>query len=105
MEEQPGQTLRTNIKRITRYVTDQITGWGFDVYLTISHTTKSRYIEFRMGKHRSFIIRISDHYTNRRHDYDYDVFTSAPRNGAFNYMDMLSSLKNKVFRESQNETG
>lgn len=104
MLEQQGQPspLRTNIRRITRYLADRITGMGIDIYITYSHTSKSRYLEFRVGKWRSFIIRISDHPSSRHWKYDYDVYTSKPRWGAMNYMDLIHSLKKLI---KVNKTG
>jgi hypothetical protein len=104
MEQQPGQTLRTNIKQITRYVTKKITGWGFDVYITLSHTSRSRYLEFTVGKWRSFVIRISDHPTGRYWKYDYDVYTDRPRYGAINYLALISLIEKRLFKSRERKT-
>jgi hypothetical protein len=98
MEQQPGQTLRTNIKRITKYITDKITGWGFDVYISPSRTTRSRYLEFSIGNRQSFIIRISDHPTGKYWKYDYDVYTNQPRRDAINYLTLINIFEQRLFR-------
>jgi hypothetical protein len=97
VEQQEGQALRTNIKRITRYFTDKITGWGFDVYITMSRSSKSRYLEFNVGRRRGFIIRISDHPTCRYWKYDYDVYTNRPRRAAVNYVELIKLLEQRLF--------
>jgi hypothetical protein len=104
MDGQQGQTLRTNVKRITKYIIDKITDMGFDVYITFSHTSKSRYLEFHVGNWRSFIIRISDHPTFRQWKYDYDVFTEKPRRGSVNYLVLIQILEHRLFREKTTKT-
>jgi hypothetical protein len=105
MEQQQGQTLRTNIRRITRYITGKITGWGFDVYITLSHTSRSRYLEFTVGKWRNFTIRISDHPTARYWKYDYDVYTDRPRYGAINYLTLINLIEKQLFKNKERKTG
>jgi hypothetical protein len=97
--EQQGQALRTNIKRITQYITEKITDMGFDIYVTFSHTSKSRYLEFQVGTWRGFIIRISDHPSFRQWKYDYDVYTHRPRWGAINYMVLIQLIERRLFRK------
>jgi hypothetical protein len=105
MEQQQGQALRTNIRRITRYITGKITGWGFDVYITLSRTSRSRYLEFTAGKWRSFTIRVSDHPTGRYWKYDYDVYTDRPRRGAIDYLTLIGRMEKRLFRNKKRGTG
>jgi hypothetical protein len=105
VEQQQGQALRTNIKRITRYITDKITGWGFNVYVTPSRTSRSRYLEFGIGNRQSFIIRISDHPTSRYWKYDYDVYTNRPRRDAINYLVIINILERRLFKKKERKTG
>jgi hypothetical protein len=105
MEQQQGQALRTNIKRITRYITDKITGWGFNVYVTLSRTSRSRYLEFSAEERQSFIIRISDHPTVWRWKYDYDVYTNRPRRNAINYLALINMLEQRLFKKKECKTG
>ena len=99
------QTLRTNIKQITRYVSRKIAEWRFDVYITLSHTSRSRYLEFTVGKWRSFIVRISDHPTVRYREYDYDVYTDRPRRGAIDYLTLINLIEKRLFKSKERKTG
>jgi hypothetical protein len=105
MEQQQGQILRTNIRHITRYVTDKIAGWGFDVYITMSHTSRSRYLEFAAGKRRNYTIRISDHPTGRHWKFDYDVYTDRPRYGAIDYLTLINLIEKRLFKIKEGRTG
>jgi hypothetical protein len=105
MEQQRDQTLRSNIKQITRYITDKITGWGFNIYVTLSHTSRSRYLEFYVGKRQSFIIRISDHPAGRNWKYDFDIYTNQSRRSAINYLDLIDILERRLFNGKVQKTG
>lgn len=89
-------TLRTNIKRITSSIIGKIIDMGFNVYVTYSHTSKSRYLEFKPGKGKRYVlIRVSDHPSKRPWKFNFDVFTDKARSGALNYRELNRTLEIK----------
>jgi hypothetical protein len=93
MNKRPQKELRTNMRRIAQAITQKITGWGFDVYVSYSGRTKSRYFEFRLPEQRRIIIRLSDHTSRRWWRYDYDVYADERRKWAMNYEELLKALE------------
>jgi hypothetical protein len=93
--------IRTNIRRITKAITQKITGWGYDVYISYSGRTKSRYFEFKLRDRRRIKIRLSDHPSKRRWRYDYDVYTEEPRKHAMNYEELLKVLEVRTKLEGE----
>jgi hypothetical protein len=93
---EPGeQPLKTNIGRITKYLTKGITRMGYDIYISFSRHSKSRYLEVHTRK-RVYIIRVSDHPLYLWWRYDYDIYTERPRRGAKNYMEFLGLFRERV---------
>jgi hypothetical protein len=93
--------IRTNIWRIAKAITRKITGWGFDVYISYSGRTKSRYFEFKLRDNRRIKIRLSDHPSIRWWKYDYDVYTEKTREYAMNYEELLKVLEMRTKLERQ----
>jgi hypothetical protein len=96
---------RTNIRRTARAITQKITGWGFDVYISYSHSTKSRYFKFKLRDRRRIEIRLSDHPSVRRWKYDYDVYTDQPRQDAIDYLTLISLIENRLFKGKERKMG
>jgi hypothetical protein len=89
-------TLSTSLKNIYQTLKKKITGWGYDIYVTDSRRTKSRYLEIPIGKGRKIIIRLSDHPSWRSWKYNYDVYSDEPRPGAFNYIELIRILEKRL---------
>jgi hypothetical protein len=93
--------IRTNIRRIAKAITRKITGRGFDVCISYSGRTKSRYFEFKLRDNRRIKIRPSDHPSRRWWKYDYDVYTETSREHAINYEELLKVLEVRTKLEGE----
>jgi hypothetical protein len=89
------RVLKTNIKNIAKYITQRINDLGFDVYISCSSKSKSRYLEFYLRKGYKKIVRISDHPASRdnRWKYAFDIHTTQRRHGSIDYIEFLDALK------------
>jgi hypothetical protein len=89
------RVLKTNINNITKYVSQRITGFGFNVYLSYSNKSKSRYLEIVLTESRKMIVRISDHPADKanRWRYKFDIHTISRRRGSVDYIDFLDAFK------------
>jgi len=90
--------LKTNINKITQYVTKRITEIGYDVYISYSDKSRSRYLEINLSKERKIIVRISNHPSARlyRRLYKFDIHTSARRKGSLDYVEFIDAFKQIV---------
>jgi hypothetical protein len=89
------QPLKINIRRITNHLIKAITGMGFDIWITFSRHSQSRYLEVYTGL-RMYIVRISDHPLYIQGRYDYDIYTDRPRRGAKNYVAFLELFRERI---------
>jgi hypothetical protein len=89
------QPIKTNIRRITNYLIKAITGMGFDIWISFSKHSKSRYLEVYTGL-RMYIVRISDHPLYIQGRYDYDIYTNRPRRGAKDYVAFLELFRERI---------
>jgi hypothetical protein len=87
--------LKTHISKITKYVAARIAKIGFDVFISYSHKSKSRYLEIILAEGRKMIVRISDHPADRanRWRYKFDIHTEAQRCGSVDYIEFLDAFK------------
>jgi len=87
--------MKTNIKNITKYIAQRITDQGFDVYISCSNKSKSRYLEFYLRKGCKRIVRISDHPADKanRWKYAFDIHTTQRRSGSIDYIEFIDALK------------
>jgi hypothetical protein len=92
--------LKTSIRSITRHLIGVITRMGFDVWISFSKYSKSRYLEV-WTRGRRYVIRISDHPLFKGR-FDYDVYTDRRRFGASNYMEFLNSFKKQLKADRRN---
>jgi hypothetical protein len=68
---------------------------GFDIYVTYSKHSKSRYFDIPVTEENRIQVRLSDHPTNkqRRYRYNFDIYTIKTREGAMNYLDFLDAFE------------
>jgi hypothetical protein len=57
--------IKTNINKITQYVVKRITEIGYNVYISYSSRSCSRYLEIKLSEERKIIVRISDHQADK----------------------------------------
>jgi hypothetical protein len=95
----PGKTtaLSESLKAIYRIVSQKITSWGFNVYVTDSRRTRSRYLDVPLPRDRKIIIRLSDHPSKTQWRFDYDIYTGGPRRNALNYMELIEILEKRLY--------
>ena len=79
--------IKMDIEMITKYIIERITTLGFDIYISFSEVSKSRYLEIMLSKSKKIIVRISDHPADstRRPLYTFDIYTGLWRHGAVTY--------------------
>ena len=92
------RVLKTNINKITRVVAKRITEIGYNVYISHSKKSKSRYLEVKLSEKRKITVRISDHIADRanRWLYQFDIHTSASRSGSVDYIEFIDAFKQIV---------
>ena len=90
--------IKTNIKAITSYLIERITSLGFNIYISFSGVSKSRYLEIMLSKNKKIFVRISDHpaESTRRRLYTFDIYTDEWRSGAVNYIVFFDTFRNIV---------
>lgn len=92
-EPQP-RILKTNIKKITQHISRRITEIGYNVYISFSKKSESRYLEVRLSANRKINIRISDHIAGKGcHWHQFDIHTTTQRKGSMNYIEFLDTFK------------
>ena len=95
--------LSAELKRIYRIVSKLILRCGFDVYVYDSKRSRtSRYIEIPISKGKRIYIRISNHPPKYIRKFDYDIYTENPRKNAWNYIDLLPVIENRLKTEKKN---
>ena len=89
------RVLKKNINKITQYVGERIVDFGYNVFLSYSHKSRSRYLEVVLAENSKFIVRISDHPADKynRWGYKFDIHTTAPRRGSVDYIQFLDAFK------------
>jgi len=92
------RVLKTNIKNITKHVAARIVEMGYNVFLSTSNKSKSRYLEIALAEERRLIVRISDHPADKanRWRYKFDIHSSAPRKGSVDYIEFIDAFKQIV---------
>ena len=92
------RVLKTNINKITQYVTKQITAYGYGGYISYSDKSRSRYLEIKLSEKRKIVVRISDHHADKanRWRFKFDVHTSERRPGSLDYVEFLDAFKTIV---------
>jgi len=95
---------KTAIKAIAKYLIERITSLGFDIYISFSKVSKSRYLEIMLSKNKKIIVRISDHPADstRRPLYTFDIYTDVWRPGAVDYRVFLKTFR-RIMRNSGNK--
>jgi hypothetical protein len=90
--------LKTNISRITKYVTGRIAAMGFDVYVSYSGRSKSRYLDIMLSNGKKIVVRISDHPADcmKRWRCNFDIHTAIRRRGSVDYAEFLDAFKQIV---------
>ena len=92
------RVLRTNINKITRHVAKRINAIGYDVFISYSSISRSRYLEIKLSEKRKIVVRISDHPADKanRWRFKFDVHTSERRRGSLDYIEFLDAFKTIV---------
>jgi len=91
------RVLLTNINKITQYVIKRITTYSYDVFISYSKKSKSRYLEIKLSEERKIIVRISDHIADRANRWhQFDIHTSELRSGSVDYLEFLDAFKQIV---------
>jgi len=92
------RVLRTNISKITRHVAKRINAIGYDVFISYSNKSRSRYLEMKLSEKRKIVVRISDHPADKanRWRFKFDVHTSERRPGSLDYVEFLDAFKTIV---------
>jgi len=92
------RVLRTNINKITMYVARRIVAMGYNVYISYSSKSESRYLRIKLSDERKIVARISDHMADRanRWQYKFDIHASTPRPGSVDYIEFLDAFKQIV---------
>ena len=89
---------KTNIKKIAQYVSKRVNDFGYNVYISFSNKSHSRYLEVTPHKNRKIVVRISDHPAEKtnRWRYNFDIHTTEPRPGSLDYIEFLDTFKQVV---------
>jgi len=87
------RVLKTNIAKISQFLSRRITQLGYNVYISFSNKSNSRYLEVKLSKDRKLVARIADHHNNTRDLYNFDIYTNERRNGAVDYIEFLDAFK------------
>ena len=92
------RVLKTNINKITQHVAKRITAYGYDVYISYSDKSRSRYLAIKLSEDYKTIVRISDHPADKtnRWRYRFDIHTTARRGGSVDYIEFLDAFKTIV---------
>ena len=83
------------IRKLQKAVLRRITGWGFNVWVSYSKRTRSRYLEFRIARHE-VRIRLSDHTSRKIQSFDYDIWVNSPRPNAFSYWEWVNDMEGRI---------
>jgi len=83
------------IRKLQKAVLRRITGWGFNVWVSYSKRTRSRYLEFRIARHE-VRIRLSDHISRKIQSFDYDIWVNSPRPNAFSYREWVKDMEGRI---------
>ena len=90
--------MKTNIKSITKHVTNRIVEIGFDVSVSCSNKSKSRYLEIHLRPDYKIIVRVSDHPAEHatRWRYKFDIYATIRRRDSVDYIEFLDAFKQIV---------
>ena len=104
MSRRENNHTSNQIRAIHKAIVKRIMGWGFDVWISHAKKTKSRYFEFFVDGHR-IDIRLSDHYSWKGQEFDYDIWVNEPRRHSYSYREWLDDVEKKIkaIREHENE--
>jgi len=96
--------LKTNIKKITVHISKRIVALGYNVYISYSNKSQSRYLEIKLSDERRLIVRISDHIADRanRWRYKFDIYTTTRRRGSVDYIEFIDAFK-QIIGEKKND--
>jgi len=86
--------IKTNINKITQYVAKCVTGLGYNVYVSYSNKSRSRYLEIVLSKEEKVIVRISDHVADKkkRWRFKFDIHTTERRRRSVDYIEFLDAF-------------
>ena len=96
--------IKTGIKAITDYLIGRITSLGYDIYISYSGVSRSRYMEIMLSKSKKIFVRISDHpaESTRRRLCTFDIYTDEWRPGSVSYFVFLKTFRT-IMRNPENE--
>ena len=87
--------VRNQIRGIHKAIINEIQEYGYDVWVSYAHKTKSRYFEFFIDRHK-ITIRLSDHPSRNACEYNYDIYVDNPRPGAMSFTELMIDLEKLV---------
>jgi hypothetical protein len=96
------KVMKTNIQKIAKLVSRRITEYGYNVFVSLSRKSESRYLEVRLSKTRKITIRISDHPADKLNKFEFDIHTLTRRKGSLDYLEMLDAFK-QIVREKRRD--
>jgi len=90
--------IKTNINKITQYVAKRVTGLGYNVYVSYSNKSRSRYLEIVLSKDEKVIVRISDHVADKKNrwQFRFDIHTTEKRRWSVDYIEFIDAFKQIV---------
>ena len=96
--------LKTSINKIAQYIMKRIVEIGYSVFISRSKKSKSLYLDVILSDQRSFIVRVSDHASEKtnRWRHKYDIHTTERRRGSMDYIEFLDTFK-QIVGEKQPE--
>ena len=98
--------IKMGIKDITGYLIKRITSLGFDIYISYSGVSKSRYMEIMLSKSKKIFVRISDHpaESTRRRLCTFDIYTDEWRHGAVSYIVFFKTFRTIIKNPGSDQT-
>jgi len=90
--------IKTNINKITQYVAKRVTALGYNVYVSYSNKSRSRYLEIVLSREEKVIVRISDHVADKKNRwrFRFDIHTTERRRWSVDYIEFLDAFKQIV---------
>ena len=92
------RTKKTNINKITKHIAKRIVEMGYNIYISYSNKSRSRYLEIILSEKRKIIARVSDHPADKinRWRYKFDIRTFSQRGGSVDYVEFIDAFKQIV---------
>ena len=94
MIEPRPRVLKTNINKVTQHVAKRIAEFGYNVFISYSNKSESRYLEIEFSENNRVIVRISDHPADKTNwKFKFDIHVLNNRRGSIDYIEFLNSFR------------